>query len=321
MITLIEAKNYRCLRYVRQPMDAFHILVGPNASGKTTFLDVIAFLGDIVSKGLHDAITERTKNFQDLICGRSGDGFELAVEAAIPEKLRYKLRDANSDTIRYEIALQFDEKSQEIFIRTEKVLLKTASIEPMMKRDVIFPDFIQPPATIITPVRARGTTAIVNKVLNGNDNFYSEVYPEKGKGWAPSFKLGLFRSALANLPADEDSFPVTTWLKNQLSDKVTRLMLNSLLLRKASPPGQGRNFKADDSNLPWVVDHLKNAVGQEQFDRWIAHLKTALPDLENIRVIERPDNILQWSRKHLYNRLWNNKSSHWQPSFSATPGG
>jgi len=45
MLTLIEALNFRCLRYIRQPLAPFHVLVGPNASGKTTFLDVVAFLG------------------------------------------------------------------------------------------------------------------------------------------------------------------------------------------------------------------------------------------------------------------------------------
>ena len=45
MFTLIEALNYRCLRYVRQPLGDFRVLVGPNASGKTTFLDVVASWG------------------------------------------------------------------------------------------------------------------------------------------------------------------------------------------------------------------------------------------------------------------------------------
>lgn len=48
MIRLIEALNFRCLRYVKQELGPFHVLVGPNASGKTTFLDVIAFLGRMV---------------------------------------------------------------------------------------------------------------------------------------------------------------------------------------------------------------------------------------------------------------------------------
>ena len=43
MISLIEALNFRCLHYVSQPVKPFNVLVGPNASGKTTFLDVVAF--------------------------------------------------------------------------------------------------------------------------------------------------------------------------------------------------------------------------------------------------------------------------------------
>ena len=71
MIRLIEALNYRCLKYIRQPLGPFHVLVGPNASGKTTFLDVVAFLGRLVSDGLEAAIHERTQNYQDLFFGRT----------------------------------------------------------------------------------------------------------------------------------------------------------------------------------------------------------------------------------------------------------
>ena len=51
MITLIEALNYRSLKYISQPLGPFHVLIGPNASGKSTFLDVVAFLGRLVSDG------------------------------------------------------------------------------------------------------------------------------------------------------------------------------------------------------------------------------------------------------------------------------
>ena len=51
MITLVDgALNYRCLRYVSRPLQPFHVLVGPNASGKTTFLDVVGFLQDLLSE-------------------------------------------------------------------------------------------------------------------------------------------------------------------------------------------------------------------------------------------------------------------------------
>ena len=203
--------------------------------------------------------------------------------------MRAKLRDPECDTIRYEVALQFNQISQEISIRAEKVLLKIPDTRSIDSQRSLFPVLHDPPETIISPGRMRGTIVVVNKVPDGNDNFYSEVYPKKGKGWAPSFKLGPQKSALANLPADETNFPVTSWLKNLLTDNITRLILNSLRIRLASPPGQGRNFRADGSNLPWVIDHLKNSPNVSRFTDWISHLRTALPDLENIRTVERED--------------------------------
>ena len=59
MIRRIEALNYRCLRYVSQPLEHFHVLVGPNASGKSTFLDVLGLIRDLLTKGLDDAILTR----------------------------------------------------------------------------------------------------------------------------------------------------------------------------------------------------------------------------------------------------------------------
>ena len=60
MIRRLEALHYRCLRYVDVELGRFHILVGPNASGKSTLFDAIAFLGDPVSDALEAAVKNRT---------------------------------------------------------------------------------------------------------------------------------------------------------------------------------------------------------------------------------------------------------------------
>lgn len=71
MLALVEALDYRCLRFVRQRLDPFHVLVGPNASGKTTFLDAVAFLSDLVTpgRGLDEALG-RSPSFEDLLFAR-----------------------------------------------------------------------------------------------------------------------------------------------------------------------------------------------------------------------------------------------------------
>jgi len=288
VITRIETLNFRCLRSISQPLDSFHVLVGPNASGKTTFLDVVAFLGDLVSEGIDFAIGQRTQNFHDLTWRRQGGGFELAIEARIPEELRPGLRSPEHDTIRYELALELSAESQAVELRAETVLLRAASC-PKHEQRTLFPLIASTlPTTILAGTRGSGMSTVINKSSGGNDNFYSETYSEKGKGWVPAFKLGSRRSALANLPEDESRFPVATWLKSLLTAGVEQLILNSLLIRKASPPGQGRSFRPDGSNLPWVVNELEGNH-PDRLGEWVAHLRTALPDIEGIRTVERPD--------------------------------
>ncbi|MCP4149127.1 MAG: AAA family ATPase, partial [bacterium] len=290
MITLIEAKNFRCLRYIRQPLGPFHVLVGPNASGKTTFLDVIAFLGRLVSGGLEAAIQERTWNFMDLLWGREGDGFELALEVAIPRDRRKKLGEQTFDTVRYEVALGIDPENEEYIIKAETVLLKNNNSNKKGGQKELFPyhDVNVVPATLITKAKRKESRTVVTKSKSGNDNFYSEVHSKSGKGWAPSFKLGPRKSALGNLPEDESNFPVSTWLKKYLNEGVQQFILNSLAIRRASPPGQVSGFKPDGSNLPWVIDRLFKSH-PDKFNDWIMHLQTALPDIESIKIMERPD--------------------------------
>ncbi len=296
MITTIEARHYRCLRYIRQDLEAFHVLVGPNASGKSTFLDVVGFLGRLVADGLDDAVQERTKNCQDLVWGRDGDGFELAIEARIPESRRKIInqdKDQGFDLIRYEVQVGLDPFSNEYGINHERVLLKKMAGRQDTDRHGMFPFARQVPASLMSPRAGRNERSVLMKKKGGNDNFYSEASVESGKGWFPSIKLGPKKPALGNLPEDEAKFPVTTWLKAFLSQGIQPLVLNSLLIRKASPPGQGKGFRVDGSNLPWVVGDLQKRAPERLAD-WIGHVQTALPDLTGLRVVEREDD------KHKY---------------------
>jgi len=45
MISSISIKNFKCLRDVSVELAPFTVLIGPNDSGKSSFLDAIHFLG------------------------------------------------------------------------------------------------------------------------------------------------------------------------------------------------------------------------------------------------------------------------------------
>ena len=83
MFTRVEARRFRSLKGIEQDVGPFRALVGPNGSGKTTFLDVIAFLGDLVrNRGeVRKMVFDRSFNYRKLLWLEEGVDFQLAVEA------------------------------------------------------------------------------------------------------------------------------------------------------------------------------------------------------------------------------------------------
>lgn len=293
MFKQVEALNFRSLRYVQQPLKRFHILIGPNASGKSTFLDVIRFLGDLIQPtGIEEAIQSRTPDWQDLVWMHESNSFELAVEVAIPEDKRQQLINPEWDTCRYQVRIGQESFDQPVGILSEMLLLKHDTSTVAQARS-LFPSLFDVPNTILEPTGRRGHKTIVNKVPGGNDNFYDET----GGGWDHAFKLGTQRSALGNLPEDETKFPVATWFKRTLMDGVTFLHLDSDRMSRPSPPGRGIAFRPDGSNLPWVVKDLQQNH-PNRFGMWIKHIQTSLPDINSVETEIRAEDRHSYLRVH-----------------------
>lgn len=279
MFNLVEALNYRCLRHVRQPMKRFHTLVGPNASGKSTFLDVVRLLSDLVRpEGVEAALRDRVPSWQDLVWMRKNRSFELAVEATIPDEKRGELENPEWNTCRYQVRIGKGKTGKPVGILDETLLLKERVEAKSNGQPALFPDYKRSvPDTIFLRKGKPGTKTIVSKVTSGNDNFYDET----GSGWDHAFKLGPQRSALANLPEDETKFAASTWFKRMLIDGIDFLKLDSESMRRPSPPGKGVAFKPDGSNLPWVIRHLKEEH-PKKLKQWVQHVRTSLSGVETV---------------------------------------
>lgn len=290
MIRRVQALNYRCLRYADVRLDRFHVLVGPNASGKSTVFDVVAFLGDLVRDDLEAAIGKRTRNFQDLVWGRPKRDmhFELAVEFEIPETIAELLpAQKGFRSFRYEVAVREDDG--QLRIDSERGLLVSERERPAPRQTSLFPDPPEARETILLGGGKPGSRTVLSKSRQGADNFNVEVSPKSGKGWTTSIAFGPRRSTLRNLPESPARFPMATRVKRVLNAGTHFLFLDSLKMRQPSPPGLGhRQFSPDGSNLPWMVRRLRDEH-EDAYREWLAHVRTVLSDLKDIRVVERED--------------------------------
>lgn len=287
MFTRLQTRNFRSLKSVDQALLPMQALVGPNASGKTTFLDVIGFLSDLVRHrgDIRTAVFDRSTRFDKLVWqGSDSLSFQLAVEASIPQAVHERMADDMKKyrQVRYELEIGMDPVNNELGINHETLWVREPSAPPLDRQRALFPA-TAPIAVNVMSKAGKGRKVLLRKVPDGNDNYYPEGEPS----YTPSFKLGKAKAALAHIPADEKSFPVSSWFKALLEAGVKTLVLNSQAIRQPSPPGLGYRFQTDGSNLPWVIADLRR--DPFKFSAWLDHVRTALQDIVDIDTVEREE--------------------------------
>lgn len=293
MFSRIQTRYFRSLKTVDQPLGPVQALVGPNASGKTTFLDVIGLLSDLVrNRGdVRETILSRSSSFDKLIWQGPGDdrglrtAFQIAVEAPIPDVVAARMADdkRHYTLVRYELEIGFDMSTNEIGLNHETLWLRTAGDDHLPNQRDMFPLVPEDAPSIFVGTSKRGFKVVMKKTPGGNDNYYTEG----AKSYAPSFRLGRTKLGLAHIPADEVSFPVSSWFRDLLETGVQNVVLNSQVIRQPSPPGLGLRFQTNGSNLPWVIAELRKDT--QRFGSWLDHVRTALGDIEDIDTVERED--------------------------------
>ena len=289
MIRRIQALNYRCLHHVDVALDRFHVLVGPNAAGKSTLFDVIAFLGDFVSHGLGAAVEKRTRNFQDLVWGRprTGLGFQLAVEFVIPAPAKERLhKTGDFQSFRYEIEIK--ETDYGVQIASERGLLMRNRARRSTRPVLRFPEHRMAPVSILHGGKKRNARTVLQQLSKDGCSYKSETSRRGGWSWRTSGFHGRTKSALSDVRMSESEFPMASCVASMLEAFTGSIVLDSLCMRQPSPLKKNFDLSMDGSSLPWAVKYLRENR-ESDYHEWIHHIRTVLPDIEAIRVVERED--------------------------------
>lgn len=276
-LTRLDVRNFRMLQANSVALGRFHVLVGPNASGKTTLLDALQFVADVLRDGVAAAVRARTPSFLEL-CFDPTRPISFAVEMTLsgtggrPRRLRYELQVglADGDGLRVEL--------ENLFILPERAPDASGSAEQL---SLFGERALEQP--LIHRSAPKGWRKVVGKTAEGNDYFRDER-----TAWNNIFKFGTGRAALGSIPEDVERFPLSIAARNTLRDGVRTLALDAREMRASSPPGTASRMALDGSNLPFVARDLHRR-DPFLFEQWTEHVGTAVQGLTQIEIHERPE--------------------------------
>lgn len=271
MIERIWVKNFRMLARNRVDLGRFVVLVGRNASGKSTLMSALRFVSHVLADGVERAVDVALDGsgagFRDL-CFREDQPLSVAVALKLPHGL-----------YRFELEIGPDASGAPVVARENLFRLADEPSESTAQQS-LFDDEI---GEVVHHVAPKGWRKIVGKTAEGKDYFRDEK-----TDWNNQFRFGPTRSALGNILEDTDRFPGAIAVRDLLRDGVMMVELDSHMLRMPSPPRSPTRLLRDGSNLA-VAAHALALRDKVAFDQWVQHVGDAVTGLHAIDTWERPE--------------------------------
>jgi len=290
----IEVRHYKSLKRVSVELESFNILVGPNSSGKSNFLDVLLFLRDALTmdEGFHGAVLKRGRTIREIVWKGEGDAFEIGIDARIPDEIVEHLKEKTGRSyrfIRYQVRIVSGEEG--IGPNREELYLVSESVRGERFRSKLFdfPSLMEDTPILPEPgAEVKSTTGY--RLVARRKEYGSRVHvrSETSK-FNVNFDIDPKRSLLSVILEDIVRFKASLWFKELLGENVVFMHLNTEAMRRPIPPDTPGRFRPDGSNLAKVVDLLKKN-DPERFRWWVNHVKEFLSDIENIDVKKLPEN-------------------------------
>ena len=323
MITRLEATRYRCFERLGIDLGAFQVIVGANGSGKSTLLDVPDLLRDMLRstdialaffQKREDALP-RVGSAKELLFAGKGTDFSIAVEARLPDDVASAIMNAaiarqkgdkarlafRSDSsrwhshLRYEIAFEVNAGGT-IQVRNEYLFLFPNKHAPDRNEHGLHGPRV--------PANKHWLSVLARDSRSGA-TLVPEVPHRKPRPLEPVDMPGSVLALPRVLYESSQEFPAARWLFSLLTEGTVFLEPNWQEMRPASLPGQPSTVIRSGRNIPWLALSLRNEGApegappdfrSERYGDWIAHVRTALPQVVDIEVREREDDHYAYFR-------------------------
>ncbi len=272
------------LRANAASLSPFVVLVGKNATGKSTLMGAIRFVSDLLRGGvqaaLANALERDAPSFAEL-CFQPDDPIEIALEIALDGR-----------RARYEVRVGPDATGA-VAVTGEHLFLLPDLLPPGDPKDGPQLDLWNPPEAVSgTQARSEASTQAEipsgwRKVVAKTEAAGTATLTRK-RARSTCFRYGTDRSALGGIPEDLDRFPFSIRVRDFLRDGVKCIELDSRKLREPSVPRSPTGLLPDGSNLARAAAALRDR-DRVAFDQWVDHVGTAIEGLQAIDVWERPE--------------------------------
>jgi AAA domain, putative AbiEii toxin, Type IV TA system len=297
VITRIEAHRYRCFPRLVIDLGRYHVLAGANGAGKTTLLDIPVLLGDLLGqKSLADAFLSRRESraaprahtLSELVYQEIGDTISFAMEARLPDDVTTELAGGSLATLnrpalshlRYELILEVS--SYQLKVAEEYLFLYAEQGN-------------RPVPGNIPQGKGRGADrqlphadwqSVISRERRGLTRFAPETTASGSD--IPLIRVPQGQLALGAVLPDATLFPASLWFYQLARDGVVYFDPDWDLLRQAARPGDPGRLMTSGRNTPWLALDIQR-TDPDRFASWVDHVRTALPQVEDIRAVEREE--------------------------------
>lgn len=246
----LQAQNFRSLQEVEVPLQPLNVLVGPNNSGTSNFLDLIGFLGDSARMDLGGALERRGGYERVRFRGKTSGYVRIDVKANVTQHSSLTAQDEYTLRFSTPIRRSSGGRSHRVLIRFEDFKFKR------------------------TAGRGRRITVHGGKV---------EVIDEQTRGQESSRTIGLQSQSLGLATLPKLSEQEGGREIRRIADLFATFRVFDVDVRAARQPAplEHEPLREDASNLAYFLYFLREE--EQYFDELEDDARAMIPGLESIR--------------------------------------